>query len=79
MVEHFFGIKWNKNWNKNEKFTDIFKKYVNKCLIEKFDVVVFDAYTSLTKDGTRKSRSDKMSQTVEVDNRSMRLPIKVTY
>lgn len=38
------------NWNKNEKFTHISKKYVGNCLIEKFGVVAFDWYAYPTKD-----------------------------
>lgn len=38
------------NWNKNEKFTPISKKYVGNCLIEKFGVVAFDWYAYPTKD-----------------------------
>ena len=65
------ALLWFCNWNKNEKFTDIFKKDIDKCLIEKFNVVVFDGYTSSKKDVTRKSRSGKMSQTVEIDDSNM--------
>ena len=29
------------NWSKNENFRKIFQKYIDKCLMERFDVVVF--------------------------------------
>lgn len=41
-----------------KNFTDIFKRYLYSCFIEKFHVVVFDGYTSSTKDVTGKSESD---------------------
>ena len=39
--------------------------------MEKFDVVVFDRYISSTKEVTRKSRSVRMSKTVEIDESFM--------
>ena len=65
------ALLWSCNWSKNENFRKIFQKYIDKCLMEKFDVVVFDGYISLTKDVTRKSRSVRISQTVEIDESYM--------
>ena len=62
------ALLWCCNWSKNEKFRNIFQKFVNKCFSEKFDIVVFDGYTSSTKDVTRKSRSTKTAQTIEIDD-----------
>ena len=61
------ALLWSCNWSKNENFRKIFQKYINKCLMEKYDAVVFDWYISSTKDGTRKSRSVRISQTTEID------------
>lgn len=56
-----------------KNFTDIFKRYLYSCFIEKFHVVVFDGYTSSTKDITGKS------ETVEFDDSNMRLSIEIVF
>ena len=65
------ALLWYCNWSKIENFRKIFQKCIDKCLMEKFDVVVFDGYISSTKDVTRKSRSVRISQTVEIDESYM--------
>ena len=65
------ALLWSGSWSKNENFRRIFQKYIDKCLMEKFDVVVFDGYISSTKDLTRNSRSVRISQTVQIDGSYM--------
>ena len=73
------SLVWCCNWTKNEKFTDIFQEYVDKCLIEKSDIAVFDGYAPATKDVTRKSRSGKMSETVEIEDIICAIPIEMFF
>ena len=67
------------NWSKNENFRKILKIYIYKCLMEKFDVVVFDGYISSAKDVTRKSRSVRIPQTVEIDESYMFTTIGMNF
>ena len=64
-------LLWSCNWSKNDNFSKIFQKYIDKCLMEKFDVIVFDGYIFSTKSITCKSRSVRISQTVEIDESYM--------
>lgn len=65
------ALLWSWNWSINENFRKIFQKYINKCLMEKFDAVVFDRYISSTKNITNKPGSVRITQTVEIDESYM--------
>ena len=65
------ALLWSWNWSINENFRKIFQKYIDKCLMEKFDAVVFDGYISSTKNITNKPGSVRITQTVEIDESYM--------
>ena len=60
------ALLWSCNWKKNELFGNIYKKYIRKCKELHINTVVFDGYQMSTKDGTHRSRTGKIFQTVEV-------------
>lgn len=62
------ALLWSTNWSKNEKFSKIFHRYINKVKELSVDTVVFDGYQSSTKDATHRSRSGRQAQVIEIRN-----------
>ena len=62
------ALLWSCNWTKGENFSKIFEMYIDGWRKFRINTVVFDGYNNSTKNVTHKTRSNKMSQVVEISH-----------
>ena len=65
-IEDGGALLWCCNWKEGKLFQEICQNYVNLLHKPKTNVIVFDGYSLSTKDTTRKKRSGRLSNTVEI-------------
>ena len=65
-TEHGGALLWCCNSKEGKLFQEICQNYVNFLHEPKTNVIVFDGYSLSTKDTTRKKRSGRLSNTVEI-------------
>ena len=60
------ALLWCWSWKRNKTFENIFEIYANFLQFLQINIVVFDDFSLSLKDATHKSRSRKVSATIEI-------------